>query len=126
MDKPTAQLSNTDPFAQLTATERFAQGGGGARTGWAPHTTSRISKCDGQTQKGSARTRRRREVRTLMTNTEQHTIVIERHDGLWRVLIHPDQMQMFGSREFAVAHAQQLACARVPASTVVVREPAAD
>jgi hypothetical protein len=71
-------------------------------------------------------TPRRRELGTLMTNTEQNTIVVEQSDGLWRVLIHPDQVQTFGSRELAVAHAQQLACSRVPASTVVVREPAAD
>ena len=61
-----------------------------------------------------------------MTNTEQHTIVVERSDGLWRVLIHPDQVQTFGSRELAVAHAEQLAFSRVPASTVIVREPAVD
>jgi hypothetical protein len=61
-----------------------------------------------------------------MTNTEQNTIVVERCDGLWRVLIHPDQVQMFGSRELAVAHAQQLARARLPASMLIVREPAAD
>ena len=62
----------------------------------------------------------------LMTNTEQNTIVVERSDGLWRVLIHPDQVQTFGSRELAVAHAEQLAFSRVPASTVIVREPAVD
>ena len=61
-----------------------------------------------------------------MTNTEQTTIVVERSDGLWRVLIHPDQVQTFGSCALAVAHAQQLGCSRVPASTVVIREPAAD
>jgi hypothetical protein len=58
--------------------------------------------------------------------SEHNTIVVERSDGLWRVLIHPDQGQTFGSRELAVAHAEQLAFSRVPASTVIVREPAVD
>jgi len=49
--------------------------------------------------------------------SEHNTIVVERSDGLWRALIHPDQVQTFGSRELAVAHAEQLAFSRVPAST---------
>ena len=61
-----------------------------------------------------------------MTTTEQNIIVVERSDGLWRVLIHPDHVQTFGSRELAVSRAQQFASMRARASNVVVREPAAN
>jgi len=57
---------------------------------------------------------------------EKNTILIDRRDGLWRMRVYPDKVQMFRSRELAEAHAQELACARVPPWTVIIREPEAD
>lgn len=52
---------------------------------------------------------------------EKNTIVIDRRDGLWRMRMYPDAVQMFASREQAEARAQELACAQSPPWTVVVR-----
>jgi hypothetical protein len=62
-----------------------------------------------------------------MTDTEeQHTIVVERHDGLWRVLVYPDGVHTFGARELAEGFAQEVASSRVPPWPVVIREPKLD
>ena len=55
---------------------------------------------------------------------EKNTIVIDHREGLWRMRIYPDQVQLFRSRELAEAHAQEIACSHVPPWTVIVREPA--
>jgi hypothetical protein len=52
---------------------------------------------------------------------DKNTIVIDRRDGLWRMRVHPDTVQMFGTREEAEARAQELACAQDPPWTVVVK-----
>ncbi len=52
---------------------------------------------------------------------EENTIVVDRREGLWRMRVYPDQIQMFRSRELAEAHAQEIACSKIPAWTVVVR-----
>jgi hypothetical protein len=53
---------------------------------------------------------------------ERNTIVIDQREGLWRLRMYPDKMQLFRSRELAEAHAQELACSQVPPWTVIVRE----
>ena len=55
-----------------------------------------------------------------------NTIVIDCRDGLWRMRIYPDQVQMFPSRELAEAHARELACSRIPAWAVIVTAPRDD
>ena len=57
---------------------------------------------------------------TDATPLEKDTIVIERRDGLWRMRVHPDLIQLFESRELAEAHAKEIACSHIPAWTVIV------
>jgi hypothetical protein len=54
---------------------------------------------------------------------EKNTIVIDRRDGLWRMRLYPDTVRIFRSRELAEAHAQEVACSRIPPWTVIVRDP---
>jgi hypothetical protein len=61
-----------------------------------------------------------------MGDLERNTILIECREGLWRMRVYPDQMQLFRSRELAEAQARELACSKIPAWTVIVREPTTD
>ena len=54
---------------------------------------------------------------------EPNTIAIDEREGLWRMRIYPDQVQLFPSRELAEAHARDLACSKIPPWTVIVRAP---
>ena len=53
---------------------------------------------------------------------QENTIVIDQRDGMWRMRVWPDQVQFFGTRESAQAHAQDLACSKTPRWTVIVRD----
>jgi hypothetical protein len=66
--------------------------------------------------------RTREAFRQTMTDLEKNTIVIDQRDGLWRMRVYPDIVQMFRSRELAEANAQDLACSRIPPWTVIIRE----
>ena len=68
----------------------------------------------------------RKNAAPLIEAPEPNTILVERRDGLWRMVVYPDEVQMFRSRELAEAHAQEVACSKVPAWPVMVREPQAD
>ena len=61
-----------------------------------------------------------------MTDIEEKTVVIERHEGLWRVLVYPDGVHTFGARKLAEGFAREVANSRTPPWTVVVREPKLD
>jgi hypothetical protein len=61
-----------------------------------------------------------------MTDPEQNTIVVERSDGFWRVLVHPDGVHTFRARQLAEGFAREVACARTPPWTIVIREPKPD
>ena len=61
-----------------------------------------------------------------MSNVEKNTIVIDRRGGLWRMRVYPDTVQTFRSRELAEAHAQELACSKVPRWPVIVRDSDVD
>jgi hypothetical protein len=60
-----------------------------------------------------------------MKDLEKNTIVIDQRDGLWRMHVYPNTVQIFRSRELAEANAQELACARIPPWTIIIREPEA-
>lgn len=62
----------------------------------------------------------------LVETPAKNTIIVERRDGLWRMIVYPNAVQIFRSRELAEAHAQEVACSQVPAWTVIVREPERD
>ena len=57
----------------------------------------------------------RKNSRRLVEPPARNTILVERREGLWRMVVYPDEVQMFRSRE--------LASRRVPPWTVIVREP---
>lgn len=59
----------------------------------------------------------------LVETPARNTILVEPREGLWRMVVYPDEVQMFRSRELAEAHAQERACSRVPPWTVIIREP---
>jgi hypothetical protein len=56
-----------------------------------------------------------------MPDIEKNTVVVEQREGLWQMLVYPDMVQFFPSRELAEAHAQELAYSKIPPWTVVVR-----
>lgn len=62
----------------------------------------------------------------LVETPAKNTIIVERRDGLWRMIVYPNAVQIFRSRELAEAHAQEVACSHIPAWTVIVREPERD
>lgn len=64
-----------------------------------------------------------RTITPLVDTPARDTIIVERRDGLWRMLVYPDGVQMFRSRELAEADAQEIACSHIPAWTVIVRAP---
>ena len=68
----------------------------------------------------------RRSTESLVEEPARDTIIVERRDGLWRMIVYPNDVQIFRSRELAEAHAQEVACSRVPAWTVIIREPQPD
>ena len=53
---------------------------------------------------------------------EPNTIIIDQREGLWRMRVYPDQVQLFRSREQAEAYAREFACSQIPPWTVIVRE----
>ena len=57
---------------------------------------------------------------------DKNTIIVEAREGLWRMLVYPDQIQLFPSREAAEANARNLALSRIPPWTVIVREAESD
>lgn len=61
-----------------------------------------------------------------MSDVEQNTIVIDRRGALWRMRVYPDKVQTFRSRELAEAHAQELACSKVPRWAVIIRDSDVD
>ena len=62
----------------------------------------------------------------LVERPARNTILVESREGLWRMIVYPDEVQMFRSRELAEAHAQERACSQEPPWTVIVREPASE
>ena len=62
----------------------------------------------------------------IMTDIEENTVVVERHEGLWRVLVYPNGVHTFGARTLAEGFAREVAYSRTPPWTVVVREPKLD
>lgn len=58
-----------------------------------------------------------------MPDLERNTIVVDLREGLWRMRVWPDEMQLFRSRDLAEAKAREVACSKIPAWTVIVREP---
>jgi hypothetical protein len=61
-------------------------------------------------------------MRERIPDLDKDTIIVEAREGLWRMLIYPDQIQLFRSRELCEANARNLALSRI-AWTVIVREP---